>query len=192
VLLTGLGDDLCGLLPPLLQAVAYHPPTVDLPAFPVVCLLVVHVEISSLSFPASLVLFWSSCPFCFVLVFSLLFIIQFFFYRGVSLPRGLCWFILGVEGILFGLPNVSQAGLEPHLVSVAHLFSQCNVAWRSFLLARGSGCGSFDFSRCFISAKCGSSISARFLESQTSHCLLLYPSHHLGYLITNFLDAMAY
>jgi hypothetical protein len=88
VLLTGLGDDLCGLLPPLLQAVAYHPPSVDLPAFPVVCLLVVHVEISSLSFPASLVLFWSSCPFCFVLVFSLLFIIQFFFLQGGQSAQG--------------------------------------------------------------------------------------------------------
>jgi hypothetical protein len=49
------------------------------------------------------------------------------------------------------------------VVVAAHLFSQCNVAWRSFLWARGSGRGSFDSSCCLISAKCGSSISARFL-----------------------------
>jgi hypothetical protein len=35
---------------------------------------------------------------------------------------------------LFGLLNVSQAGLELHLVVPgALLFSQCNMAWRSFL-----------------------------------------------------------
>jgi hypothetical protein len=42
------------------------------------------------------------------------------------------------------------------------LFSQCNVAWRSFPQARHSGCLSFDFPCCFISLKCGSSVSARF------------------------------
>jgi hypothetical protein len=42
-------------------------------------------------------------------------------------------------------------------------FFQCNVAWRSFPLARGSGCQSFDSSWCFISTKCGSSVSAIFL-----------------------------
>jgi hypothetical protein len=44
---------------------------------------------------------------------------------------------------LFGLQNVSQTDLEPAVavaVAAAHLFSQCNVAWRSFLQARGSGC----------------------------------------------------
>jgi hypothetical protein len=44
---------------------------------------------------------------------------------------------------LFGLPNVSQAGLEVVVAAVvvtAYLFSQCNVAWRSFLWAKGSGC----------------------------------------------------
>jgi hypothetical protein len=59
---------------------------------------------------------------------------------------------------------VSQAGLE--LVSVgagALLFSQCNVAWRSFVWAGGSGCWNFASSSCFFSTKCGSSVSARFL-----------------------------
>jgi hypothetical protein len=46
---------------------------------------------------------------------------------------------------------------------VALLFSQCNVVWRSFVWAGGSGCWSFGFPWCFISAKCGSRVSARFL-----------------------------
>jgi hypothetical protein len=46
----------------------------------------------------------------------------------------------------------------------ALLFSQCNVAWRSFPQARGSGCRSFDSPWCFISTKCGSRVSARFLN----------------------------
>jgi hypothetical protein len=37
------------------------------------------------------------------------------------------------------------------------------MAWGNFLWARGSGCQSFDSPWCFISTKCGSSISARFL-----------------------------
>jgi hypothetical protein len=68
---------------------------------------------------------------------------------------------------LFGLPNVSHAGLESAVAAVtavvaAHKFSQCNMAWRSFPQARGSGCQSFGSQRCFISTKCGSSISASF------------------------------
>jgi hypothetical protein len=46
---------------------------------------------------------------------------------------------------------------------VAFLFSHCNMVWRSFLWAGGSGCWNFYFSLCFFSAKCGSSTSVRFL-----------------------------
>jgi hypothetical protein len=66
---------------------------------------------------------------------------------------------------LFGLLNVSQAGLEPAevlAVAAAHLCFQCNVACRSFLQARGSGYQSFNLPWYFISTKCGSSVSARF------------------------------
>jgi hypothetical protein len=45
---------------------------------------------------------------------------------------------------LCGMPNVSLAGLE--LVSGSmgtFLFSQYNVAWRSFVWDRGSGCQNF-------------------------------------------------
>jgi hypothetical protein len=104
--------------------VVYQPPTVGLPALPAICLLIVALEISSFPLPPSLVCFQCSCPLCCLLVFSLLFIVQFCFFlfcRGICLPRGLCWFIPGWLGEyhvmlgahLFGLPNVSQAGLEP-------------------------------------------------------------------------------
>jgi hypothetical protein len=68
---------------------------------------------------------------------------------GVSLSRGLCWFIPGVAGGIphdawcspFGMPNVPQAGLEPASGGMgAPLFSQCNMVWRSFVRAGGSGC----------------------------------------------------
>jgi hypothetical protein len=53
------------------------------------------------------------------------------------------------------LLNVSQGGLESASGSAgALLFSQCNVASRSFVQAKGSGC--------LISAKYVSSVSARF------------------------------
>jgi hypothetical protein len=83
----------------LLQAVAYHLSAVGLPAFPAICLLIVHAEISSFTLPISLVHFQCSCSLCFVLVFSSLFIVQVLFYWwGVSLLTGLCWFIPGVAG----------------------------------------------------------------------------------------------
>jgi hypothetical protein len=120
-------------------------------------------------------------PLCYVLVFCSLFTQFFgflflgflFFCRvgGQSVQR-LCWFIPGMAvGIPHdvwcspvGLLNVCQAGLELASSSMGTLlFSQCNVAWRSFPWARGSVCQSFDSSWCFISAKYGSSISAGFL-----------------------------
>jgi hypothetical protein len=108
---------------------------------------------------------------CVIFQFLIYCLVFFFLGGGVSLPRGLCWFILGVAGgkahdawcSCVGMLNVSQAGLEPGSGSVAALlFSQCNVSWRSFPQARDAGCQSFDSPCCFISAKCGSSISLRF------------------------------
>jgi hypothetical protein len=56
---------------------------------------------------------------------------------------------------LFGLSNVSQAGLEPVVAAAAEVaalkFSQCNVLWGSFPWARGSGCQKFDSGWCFLS-----------------------------------------
>jgi hypothetical protein len=105
--------------------------------------------------PPSVSVLSATLSLCCVLVFSSLFIVQFFLWGcGVSLPRVLCWFILEVAmGILceawcspVGLPNVPQTGLELASGSMAALFfSQCNVAWRSFPSARGSGYLSFFF-----------------------------------------------
>jgi hypothetical protein len=77
---------------------------------------------------------------------------------GVSLPGGYVGLSQGWLGEycmmlgthLFGLLNVSQGGLELVVVTAAaaaaaaaQLFSQCTMAWRSFLHARGSGYQSF-------------------------------------------------
>jgi hypothetical protein len=58
---------------------------------------------------------------------------------------------------------ISQAVLEPASGGAgALLFSQCNMAWRNFVMAGGSGCQSFAYSWCFFPTKCCSSVSARF------------------------------
>jgi hypothetical protein len=76
-----------------------------------------------------------------VIEYSLLFVIQLFFFLGggLSLPKGCASLSQGWLGEfcvmrgahLFGLSNVLQAGLEPAVaaeVAVAALkFSQCNV-----------------------------------------------------------------
>jgi hypothetical protein len=154
--------------------VAYHLPPVGLPAFPAICLLIVPVEISSLPIPSS------RCAFSFPPL-PLCASFQFAVYCSVFLGCVWCQSAQGVmlvyPGMAGGIPrdtwrslvwsaNVSQAALEP--AAAAYLFSECNVAWRSFLWARGSGCWSFDSPWCFISAKCGSSITARF-ESHRAH-----------------------
>jgi hypothetical protein len=102
------------------------------------------------------------CPFQFLVNYS-----GFFFCgAGVTLSRGLCWFI---QGWLweYQVPLICSSVCLPlpsGFGSVGTLqVSQCNIAWRSFVQARGLGCQSFAFSWCFFSAKCGSSISVRFL-----------------------------
>jgi hypothetical protein len=174
MLLTGSGDELCGPLSALFQAAAYHPPTVSPSAFPVF----VYWKFPWSSAPCFSPLLWYAqstllpllqVPFQLVIYYSDFFL---FCMAGVSLPRGLCWFIPGwlweYHMLLIcspvGLPDVSQADLELVSGSMgALLFSQCNVAWRSFVCARGSGYQSFDSSWCFLSAKGGSSVSAKFL-----------------------------
>jgi hypothetical protein len=95
---------------------------------------------------------------CCMFLFSSLFIIQFCFvffvgqgsvcpggYAGLSRGRVCVWeYCMPFICSLVGLPNVSQAGLEPVSGSAgALLFSQCNVVWRSFVWPGTSGCGSF-------------------------------------------------
>jgi hypothetical protein len=148
----------------------YHLLTVCTSAFPVTCLL----KFSQRSGPCSSTLL--RCIFsipppllcaCFQFV-----VYSGLFWGGSVCPVGYAGLSQGWLGQyhimlgahLFGLPNVSQAGLKlasgggrcPPVFSV-------NVLWRIFLWARGSGCQSFDSLCCFISTKCDSSISARFL-----------------------------
>jgi hypothetical protein len=148
MLLTGSGDELCGPLPALFQAAAYHLPAVGPSAFPVF-IYWNFMRRSAPCLPASpmCLLHPTSSVVCSFSVPCLLF--SFFFCGvGVSLPSGLCWFIPGVTGGIpcgawcspVGLWNVSQAGLESVSGSAgALLFSQCNMAWRIFLQANSSG-----------------------------------------------------
>jgi hypothetical protein len=55
----------------------------------------------------------------------------------------------------------------------AHLFSQCNMVWRSLPRARGSGCWSFDSPWCLTPAKHGSDVSASSLIHGT-HAVCLW------------------
>jgi hypothetical protein len=93
-------------------------------------------------------------PLCFMFIFSSLFTIQFLFCfvlfagQGVSLSKGLCWFI---PGVTVGMPHanylppvgllyVSPGGLEPLSISIGTLlFSQCIMVQRNFVQAGGSG-----------------------------------------------------
>jgi hypothetical protein len=133
------------------------------------CLLKVHAEHG----PSPVL--WcaqTSPPSLLHVLFSSLFSQFFFFYEGqgqsvqraiLVYPRGSCG---NTACHLFAhlLACISQAGLEPVSGGLgALLFSQCSVAWRSFVQPGGSGCCSFASSWSFFSAKGGSSISARFL-----------------------------
>jgi hypothetical protein len=108
----------------------------------------------------------AACPFLFLIYYSVL-----FFLRGggqsvqgaiLVYPRGGCG---NTVCCLFAhlLVCIAQAGLEPSSSEGILLFSQCNIAWRSFLWVGGSGCQSFAYSWWSFSAKCGSSITERFL-----------------------------
>jgi hypothetical protein len=62
------------------------------------------------------------------------------------------------------LTDLYTGSWPPSHIDLCHFkISQCNVTWRSFVQAGGSGCKSFTYSWWFFSAKCGSRVSARFL-----------------------------
>jgi hypothetical protein len=105
------------------------------------CLLKVHAVISFLLLPSFSGVLWATLSLCYVLVFSSLFIVQFWFFFlqvGVCLPRGLCWFIPGVSG-------------ENHMMLGAHLlvcrmspkqvWSQCLAAWQPICFLSVMWCG---------------------------------------------------
>jgi hypothetical protein len=101
MLLTGSGDELCGPLPALFQAVAYYLLAVGTSAFPAFVYWKFHRD-QFLAPPPFSGALSTTLSLCCVLVFSSLFSVQFFFSffvgRAVSLPRVLCWFIPGVAG----------------------------------------------------------------------------------------------
>jgi hypothetical protein len=118
----------------------------------------VQVEISSLLPPPSQVYFQHFHLFCCVLVSQFIVycsvLFCFVFAGGSVCPGGYAglsqgWlgeYCVTLSAHLFGLPNVSQAGLELATAVVmvvaasAYPFSQCNVVWRSFVRAMSSGC----------------------------------------------------
>jgi hypothetical protein len=78
MLLTGSGDVLCGMLPALFQAVTYHWPAVSLLTFQSLFTESLHGD-QLLALPQFSGTLTAPCPLCCVLVFSSLFIVQFFF-----------------------------------------------------------------------------------------------------------------
>jgi hypothetical protein len=87
VLLTGSGDELCGPLPALFQAMAYHPPAVGPSSFLAICLLKFMWRLDPCPFP----LLWctfSSCPPVLCASFQFIVYSVFFFLRGLSVCPG--------------------------------------------------------------------------------------------------------
>jgi hypothetical protein len=91
MLLTGSGDEFCGPLPALFQAVAYHLPGVSPSAFPAICLLKVCLEISSLFLPLLQCAYSTPPPLLCVSFSSLFFFVLFCFVcrAGRSVCTGL-------------------------------------------------------------------------------------------------------
>jgi hypothetical protein len=175
MLFTGSGDELCGLLC-LTSGSGLSSAHCRSFCLSSLCLLKVRAESSSLPFSPSPVCLEHPVPFaaCSFAVSCLLFssiclFLLIFLWGGGQSAQGLCWCIPGVAGGILcdawcspdGMPNVSQAGLE--LVSDG-TGASCllSVTWHSEALY-GLAVQSFDSSWCFFSARCGSSISAKFL-----------------------------
>jgi hypothetical protein len=149
------------------------------------CLLIVRMEISSFS---SVVLVY--CTLCCVLVFISLFIVQFcfvFFYRaGVSLPRGLCWFIIREAGDIpcysWGSPVWSAKCLPSRFGTSVWWRQQpsdfLNVIWCGEVFY-GLGVQGVEVLILLCALFLWLQHFSKVFDSQSSCCLLLYPSHHL-------------
>jgi hypothetical protein len=125
MLLTSSGDELCGPLSALFQAVAYHLPTVSPLSFQSLYCKFTQRS-ATCSSPFSSVL-RAPCMF----LFSSLFIIQFFFFFffffcwvGVSLSRELCW---SISGVGVGIPRAAYL-LTCWSASPKQVWSQCLAA----------------------------------------------------------------
>jgi hypothetical protein len=91
-----------GPLPVLFQAVVYLLPAIGLPAFPVIVYWKFTWRLASCPSPLLLCPLEFPLPLLCVsfqfLAYCSVFFFFFFFCRGVSLSRGLCWFIPGMSG----------------------------------------------------------------------------------------------
>jgi hypothetical protein len=163
MLLTGSRDELCGPLSALFHAAAYHQLIVGPFIFPVFVYWKFTWRSAPCPSPFSSAL-RALRPLCCMFLFSSLFIIQVFLFcflflqsKGQTVqeamlvyPRGSCG---NITCCLFAhlLVCISHAGLEAASGSMGTLlFSQCNMAWRRFVWAGGSGCQSFDSSWWFF------------------------------------------
>jgi hypothetical protein len=135
MLLTGSEDELCGQIPALFQAVAYHRPTVSPMPFQPLFTESSYEDQLLLPPPFSSVL-TAPHPVCCVVVLSSLFIVHFVLFckvEGQSARGAMLAYPRMAVGILcdawcshVGLPNVSQAGFQlasgsgsnPNVVSV--------------------------------------------------------------------------
>jgi hypothetical protein len=152
------------------------------------CLLKVCAEFSSLPLLPSLVhsvysVPSAACPLQFLVYYLFFFVGWGSVCPGAMLvyPRGACGSIMcHLFAHLFVC--VSHAGLELASGSTgALLVSQCNVVWRSFVRAGGSGCWSFAYSWCFFFF-CQVLLQhlSKIFDLRSSHFLLPPSSHHLG------------
>jgi hypothetical protein len=127
------GDKLCGLLSAIFQATAHHPPTVSLSAF----LGFVYWKIMWRSAPCSSPLPptpSAAGPFQFLVYYG---VFCFVCGVGVSLSRGLCWFIPGVTvGISHDAYLFTWWSASPKQV-----WSQCLVAWELSCFLSVMWCG---------------------------------------------------
>jgi hypothetical protein len=175
MLLSGSGDELCGLLTALFQAMSYHLPVVGPSAFPGF----VYWKFLWRYTPCSSSLFWCSystlppqlhVPFQFLVYYS-----GFFFLSGgesvcpggyAGLSQGWLWeYCMMLVLTCWSARCLPSRCLPASDRMGALLVSQCNMVWGSFVWAGGSGCQGIDFSCCFFCpVKSGSSISARFLN----------------------------
>jgi hypothetical protein len=185
MLLIGSGDEFCGLLPALFQAVAYHWPAVGPSAF----LAFVYWKLLASPLFSSVLSGTPSWKLCVSFQF-LVYCSVFFYGEGVSLPRGLCCFYLGVLGeyhVMLGL----QLTCLVCRMSPKKVWSWCLAAWEPscFLIVTWHGeafhrLGVQDVEIFILLAALFLQVwlqhLSEVLESQSSCCLLLYPSCHLG------------
>jgi hypothetical protein len=95
-------------------------------------------------------------------------------------PRGSCG---NTSCCLFAhlLVCVSKVGLEPVFDNVGDILSsQCNMAWKSFVLSGGLECWGFASSSWFFSCQVCLQRLSKIFDLQISCSLLPPSSHHLG------------